>query len=120
MYSVRNIRNTLKYNSEKIKIIREVELIIIDEISMVRADITQDMYICASYAPKPKVDTTRVDSTAFNEEIILDENGNPVVKEVPVNKTEGASSTPSSGTTEEKKEKKKAKPTEQPINLDNL
>ena len=39
MYSVRNIRNTLKYNTEKIKIIREVELIIIDEISMVRADI---------------------------------------------------------------------------------
>lgn len=38
-YSVRNIRNTLKYNSEKIKIIKEVELIIIDEISMVRADI---------------------------------------------------------------------------------
>ena len=38
MYSVRNIRNTLKYNSEKIKIIREVELIIIDEISRVRAD----------------------------------------------------------------------------------
>ena len=84
------------------------------------ADITRDMYICASYAPKPKVDTTRVDSTAFNEEIILDENGNPVIKEVPVNKTEGASSTPSSGTTEEKKEKKKAKPTEQPINFDDL
>ena len=39
MFSVRNIRNTLKYNSEKIKIIREVELIIVDEISMVRADI---------------------------------------------------------------------------------
>lgn len=39
MFNVRNIRNTLKYNSEKIKIIREVELIIIDEISMVRADI---------------------------------------------------------------------------------
>lgn len=39
MFSVRNIRNTLKYNSEKIKIICEVELIIIDEISMVRADI---------------------------------------------------------------------------------
>ena len=38
-YSVRNIRETLKYNSEKMKIIREVELIIIDEISMVRADI---------------------------------------------------------------------------------
>lgn len=38
-YSVRHIRNTLKYNGEKCKILREVELIIIDEISMVRADI---------------------------------------------------------------------------------
>ncbi len=38
-YSVRNLRKTLKYNSEKIKLIKEVELIIIDEISMVRADI---------------------------------------------------------------------------------
>lgn len=38
-YSPRNIRKTLKYNGEKIKIIRELELIIIDEISMVRADI---------------------------------------------------------------------------------
>ena len=38
-YSVRNLRKTLKYNSEKIKILRELELIIIDEISMVRADI---------------------------------------------------------------------------------
>jgi len=38
-YSVRNIKEALKYNSEKRKLIREVELIIIDEISMVRADI---------------------------------------------------------------------------------
>lgn len=38
-YSTRQLRNTLKYNSEKIKLIRELELIIIDEISMVRADI---------------------------------------------------------------------------------
>lgn len=38
-YNVRNIRNTLKYNSEKCKLLREIELIIIDEISMVRADI---------------------------------------------------------------------------------
>ena len=38
-YNTRNIRNTLKYDSEKIKLIRELELIIIDEISMVRADI---------------------------------------------------------------------------------
>lgn len=38
-YTPYNIRKTLKYNSEKIKIIRELELIIIDEVSMVRADI---------------------------------------------------------------------------------
>lgn len=38
-YSARHIRNTLKYNSEKIRLIRELDLIIIDEISMVRADI---------------------------------------------------------------------------------
>lgn len=38
-FTPRHIRETLKYNSEKIKIIRELELIIIDEISMVRADI---------------------------------------------------------------------------------
>ena len=38
-YSTRNIRDTLKYNGEKTKLLREVELIIIDEISMVRADI---------------------------------------------------------------------------------
>jgi len=38
-YTPRNIRDTLKYNSEKCKLLCEVELIIIDEISMVRADI---------------------------------------------------------------------------------
>ena len=38
-YNMRNIRETLKYNGEKRKILRELELIIIDEISMVRADI---------------------------------------------------------------------------------
>lgn len=38
-YSVKNIRKELKYNGDKCKLLREVELIIIDEISMVRADI---------------------------------------------------------------------------------
>ena len=38
-YNMRNIRETLRYNGEKRKILRELELIIIDEISMVRADI---------------------------------------------------------------------------------
>lgn len=38
-YSPKHIKETLKYNGEKRKIIQELELIIIDEISMVRADI---------------------------------------------------------------------------------
>ncbi len=38
-YNTRNIRKTLKYNGNHCKLLREVELIIIDEISMVRADI---------------------------------------------------------------------------------
>lgn len=38
-YSVRHIKETLKYNGAQQKLLREVELIIIDEISMVRADI---------------------------------------------------------------------------------
>lgn len=38
-YSIRNIRKTLKYNSAHSKLLQEIELIIIDEISMVRADI---------------------------------------------------------------------------------
>lgn len=38
-YAPRYIRQTLKYNGEKIKMLQELELIIIDEISMVRADI---------------------------------------------------------------------------------
>ena len=39
MYSLRKIKNTLKYNQATRKLLQEVELIIIDEISMVRADI---------------------------------------------------------------------------------
>ena len=38
-YSIHNLQNALKYNGEKRKLLREIELIIIDEISMVRADI---------------------------------------------------------------------------------
>lgn len=37
-YSVKKIRNTLKYRKNHIKLLNELELIIIDEISMVRAD----------------------------------------------------------------------------------
>ena len=38
-YNARNIRKTLKYSGVTLKLLRELELIIIDEISMVRADI---------------------------------------------------------------------------------
>jgi tetratricopeptide (TPR) repeat protein/transposase len=38
-YDWKHLKKTLKYNSAQVKLIREVELIIIDEISMVRADI---------------------------------------------------------------------------------
>ncbi len=38
-YSVRKIRNTLKYSKAHIKLLQKLDLIIIDEISMVRADI---------------------------------------------------------------------------------
>lgn len=38
-FSPKRIRDTLRYSSSQIKLLKEVELIIIDEISMVRADI---------------------------------------------------------------------------------
>ena len=38
-YDSRHIRETLRYGSDRIKLLKEIELIIIDEISMVRADI---------------------------------------------------------------------------------
>ena len=38
-YDSRHIRDTLKYGSDRIKLLKEIELIIIDEISMVSADI---------------------------------------------------------------------------------
>ena len=77
------------------------------------------MYMCASYAPKVKVDTTRIDSAAMNEEIILDENGNPVVRENS-NSEEKANGEKKQEENGEKKEKKKAKPAEQVINFDDL
>ncbi len=42
-YSPRNIRKTLRYPKEKVKIIKQLDLIIIDEISMVRADMIDFM-----------------------------------------------------------------------------
>lgn len=81
--------------------------------------ITQDMYVCQSYYPKVKRDTVVADSTRIisDEEVILDENGEPIEK----------SAQQQSATTEEqklkaaeKKTEKKRKATEEQINLDNL
>lgn len=84
-------------------------------------DITRDMYICASYVPKAKADTARVDSTTFNEEIILDENGNPVSKEIPAGENANSGTEKkNSEENSEKKEKKKSHSSEQVINFDDL
>ena len=38
-FSARNLKSTLKYNKQHVKLLQRLELIVIDEISMVRADI---------------------------------------------------------------------------------
>ena len=83
-------------------------------------DITREMYICESYVPKAKVDTTRSDSATMNEEIILDDDGNPVIHEVPTGDENQAKASEDNGDKKEKKEKKKTKPSEQVINFDDL
>ena len=86
-------------------------------------DITTDMYICPSYQPKPKVEAAPADSTDINEEVILDDDGNPIIKEVPAGHSDADATSGSNGTSEDKKdkkEKKKTKPTEQPVNFDDL
>lgn len=83
-------------------------------------DISRDMYICDSYYPKAKVDTAEVDSL-LNEEIILDENGNPVVKEIKQSSTEttdGTNATVENAENADKKKKKKSN--EEVINFDDL
>ena len=88
-------------------------------------DITSDMYLCPSYSPQAKRDTTANDSIIGEEEVILDEEGNPVTR--PIEESEGSNNkTPDNSKTakpanEPKKEKgKKRKPDEQQVNLDDL
>ncbi len=78
------------------------------------ADITRDMYECASYYQKVKVDTLSRDSLELNsEEIVLDENGEPVVQK-PEKTEEHTPAEPGS------KEHKNHKPSEQAIKFDDL
>ena len=88
-------------------------------------DITSDMYLCPSYSPQAKRDTTANDSIIGEEEVILDEEGNPVTR--PIEESEGNNNkTPDNSkavkpANEPKKEKdKKRKPAEQQVNLDDL
>ena len=83
------------------------------------------MYLCPSYSPQAKRDTTANDSIIGEEEVILDEEGNPVTR--PIEESEGSNNkTPDNLKTakpanEPKKEKdKKRKPAEQQVNLDDL
>ena len=68
------------------------------------------MYLCDSYYPRAKKDTTETDSTGGEGIIILDGNGNPIRDISP------GDLLPS----EQGQEKKRSRPTEQPLNLDEL
>ena len=69
------------------------------------SDITAGMYNCSSYVPV-KTDTTVVDSLEHEEEIVLDENGQPVIRK---NEDTG---NPSEGTTAGSGDDKATTPTE--------
>lgn len=76
-------------------------------------DITRDMYNCASYYTPVRRDTTHSDSTIVSEgEVMLDENGNPIVQPAIPNERESDKT--------EKKEGKRTRPTEREVNLDDL
>lgn len=78
-------------------------------------DITRDMYECASYYKPARKDTVSHDSLQVtSEEIILDENGNPIAK--PEKSEKDNPEAPNA----EKKSEKKRRQTEEVINLDNL
>lgn len=76
-------------------------------------DITSDMYNCPSYNQRAKVDTTAADSlNSTTEEIILDENGNPISKPNNDGKEKQKNSPEDSH--------ERHTPTEEVIHLDNL
>lgn len=77
-------------------------------------DITGSMYNCQSYYPHARVDTTARDSVSHSEEILLDENGNPIITPAEGNRKSNEESG-SSKTPELKK-----KPREEAVNFDNL
>ena len=92
------------------------------------SDITSDMYLCPSYYQAAKRDTTVADSTVMEEEVMLDEDGNPVnsnateVGEV-INRDSKEGHEKANKETakpQEGKKEKKRKTTEQQVNLDDI
>lgn len=76
-------------------------------------DITSDMYNCPSYYQQARVDTTATDSlSSISEEIILDEDGNPISKPIK-DENEKQKDSPD-------KSHENHTPTEKVIHLDNL
>lgn len=77
--------------------------------------ISPDMYLCQSYVPIVRRDTTQRDSsTVGHQEIILDEDGAVVERKV---NEEGK---PENGSTETPKRERHRQPREETVNLDNL
>lgn len=92
------------------------------------SDITSDMYLCPSYYQTAKRDTTAADSTVMEEEVMLDEDGNPVNSNV-TEVSEATNREPKDGhekankevaKPQEGKKEKKRKATEQQVNLDDI
>ena len=78
--------------------------------------VTRGMYICDSYYPPSQRDTTANDSTEIDaEEIILDENGNPIAK--PIEENNGNKDADKAKMSDQKQRRK---PTEEEVNLDNI
>lgn len=92
-------------------------------------DITSDMYTCQPWVAPVKKDAEPVDSTVVtSEEIVLDDNGNPVTKSTESESTTDNFTPSSSNSTTkkptdsgtDKKKEKKHHPTQQTVTLDDL
>ena len=86
------------------------------------SDITAGMYNCSSYVPA-KTDTTVVDSLEHEEEIVLDENGEPVIRKNEDTGNPSESTTTGSGddkATTPTEKKKKSKPRIEEVRFEDL
>lgn len=83
------------------------------------SDITADMYTCQSYYPRAEEDSTLNDSTlVVEEEIILDENGNPIHRPVKIESEDTQNANSGNGQKPEGQNDRQAR--EQVVNFDDL